>query len=265
MGVMATCEAPKVADFPDGAAVVIGGSGGIGSVICERLAQAGTDVVLTYHRNARRAAEVGDTIRRHGRRASIFPLPVSEPRAVSALFDLIVQEHARIHTVVIAAGSSIPMRYISQLQDDDWKRVIDADVNGFFHVVRSALPHLRKQGGSFVHISSAGVRRWPVRDGLSVVPKAAIDALLRGIAREEGRFGVRANSVALGVIEAGIFLRLKESHELDEQWMRAAIANTPLRRFGSAEEVADAVVFLASHRAAYITGQTIFLDGGYGV
>ena len=258
-------ETPKVADFPAGVAVVIGGSGGIGSVICERLAHAGTDVVLTYHRNAHRAEEVADTIRRCGRRAGAFPLPVSDSAAVSKFFNTVIQQYARIHTVVIAAGSSIPMRYISQLAEDEWTRVIDADVNGFFHVVRGALPHLREHGGCFVHISSAGVRRWPVRDGLSVVPKAAIDALLRGIAREEGRFGIRANSVALGVIEAGIFLRFKETGELDEQWMQAAIANTPLRRFGSAEEVADTVVFLASRKAAYITGQTIFLDGGYGI
>jgi NAD(P)-dependent dehydrogenase (short-subunit alcohol dehydrogenase family) len=256
---------PQIPDFPDGVAVVIGGSGGVGSVICEKLAQAGTDVVLTYHQNAQRAEAVADTIRRRGRRAGTFPLSVSDSAAVSASFGTVIQQYARIHTVVIAAGSSIPMRYISQLQDDDWKRVMDADVNGFFHVVRAALPHLREKGGSFVHISSAGVRRWPVRDGLSVIPKAAIDALMRGIAREEGRFGIRANSVALGVIEAGMFLRFKETQELDEQWMRTAIANTPLRRFGAAEEVAETVVFLASRKAAYITGQTIFLDGGYGI
>lgn len=256
---------PQMADFPEGVAVVIGGSGGVGSVICEKLARAGTDVVLTYHQNAQRADSVAATIRQIGRRAGVYPLSVSDAAAASAFVSAVIQQYTRIHTVVIAAGSSIPMRYLSQLQEDDWKRVIDADVNGFFYLVRAALPHLREQGGSFIHISSAGVRRWPVRDGLSVIPKAAIDALMRGIAREEGRFGVRANCVALGVIEAGIFLRFRETKELDEQWMRAAIANTPLRRFGSAEEVADTVVFLASRKAAYITGQTIFLDGGYGI
>ena len=255
----------KIPDFPEGVAVVIGGSGGVGSVICEKLAQAGTDVILTYHQNAHRAEAVAETIRHCGRRAGAYPLSVSDSAAVSAVLSAVIQQYARIHSVVIAAGSSIPMRYISQVQDEDWKRVMDVDVNGFFHVVRAALPHLRQKGGSFVHISSAGVRRWPVRDGLSVIPKAAIDALMRGIAREEGRFGIRANSVALGVIEAGIFLRFKETQELDEQWMRAAIANTPLRRFGAAEEVADTVVFLASRKAAYITGQTLFLDGGYGI
>jgi NAD(P)-dependent dehydrogenase (short-subunit alcohol dehydrogenase family) len=91
-------------------------------------------------------------------------------------------------------------------------------------------------------------------------PKAAIEALVRGIAREEGRFGVRANSVALGVIETGIFLRLA-GKDFDQEWVEAARGNTALKRFGTAEEVADAVVFLASARASYVTGQTLVLDG----
>jgi NAD(P)-dependent dehydrogenase (short-subunit alcohol dehydrogenase family) len=252
-------------DFPQGVAVVIGGSGGLGGVICDKLARAGTDVVLTYHHNAQAAELVAEAVRRSGRQAAAYPLSVSDPEAVSAFVRQVVEQHTRVHTVVIAAGSAIPMRYIGQMEAGEWKKVIDADVNGFFYVAHAFLPHLREKGGSFVHLSTAGVRRWPVRDVLSVVPKAAMEALMRGIAREEGRFGIRANCVALGVIEAGMFLRLKQSGELDEQWRRAAIANTPLRRFGTAEEVADTVVFLASPKASYITGQTIYLDGGYGI
>jgi NAD(P)-dependent dehydrogenase (short-subunit alcohol dehydrogenase family) len=99
---------------------------------------------------------------------------------------------------------------------------------------------------------------------LSVAPKAAIEALVRGIASEEGRFGIRANSVALGVIEAGIFLRL-EGVDFDPEWVEAARNNTALKRFGTAEEVANAVVFLASARASYVTGQMLVLDGGYSI
>lgn len=253
-------------DFPDGVAVVIGGSGGIGAVICDRLARAGTDVVLTYRRNKQAAMAVADAIRALGRAATIYGLSVADSDAAALFVEQVVRNHERVHTVVIAAGSAIPMRYIGQMDPAEWKRVIDADVNGFFYLAQAFLPHLREQGGgSFVHISSAGVRRWPVRDGLSVIPKAAMEALMRGLAREEGRFGIRANSVALGVVEAGMFMRLQASGALDDEWKRAAIANTPLRRFGNAREVADAVVFLASQKASYITGQTLYLDGGYGV
>ena len=111
-------------------------------------------------------------------------------------------------------------------------------------------------------ISSIGLSRWPTKDVLSVAPKAVIDALITGLAREEGRNGIRANSVQLGIIEAGIFLRIKDT-EYDERYIEAAKNNTALKRLGSAEDVSDAVIFLSSNRANYITGQTIYLDGGF--
>ena len=165
--------------------------------------------------------------------------------------------------MVNAAGAPIAQPYISQADPETFRGVIEGDLAGFFNLVHACLPHLRSDGGgSVVAITSAGLKRFPPGDILSVAPKAGIEALVRGIAREEGRYGVRANCVALGVIEAGMFLKLREA-ELDETWQEAAKANTPLRRFGTAEEVAEAAVFLASTRAGYITGQTLMLDGGY--
>jgi NAD(P)-dependent dehydrogenase (short-subunit alcohol dehydrogenase family) len=98
-----------------------------------------------------------------------------------------------------------------------------------------------------------------------VAPKAAIEALIRGVAKEEGRFGVRANTVAVGVVDAGMFPKLVASGELSQAWVDAATKNTPLGRFAAPHELADAVVFLTSTRAGYITGQTLYLDGGYGL
>ena len=112
-------------------------------------------------------------------------------------------------------------------------------------------------------VSSSGLRRFPPGDVLSVAPKGAIEALMRGVAREEGRHGIRANNVAVGVVDAGMFPKLVERGELSQAWVDAALRNTPLRRFGKPGEIADAVVFLASERARYITGQTLFVDGGY--
>ena len=97
---------------------------------------------------------------------------------------------------------------------------------------------------------------------MSVAPKAVIDALITGLAREEGRNGIRANSIQLGIIEAGLFLRLR-GNDYDERYIEAAKNNTALKRFGSAEDVSDAVIFLSSNRGNYITGQTLFLDGGF--
>ncbi len=243
-------------------AVVLGGSGGVGRAICERLAMAGSDVALTYRGNLEAAERAAEAVRAHGRRAEVYRVSASDAGEVAAFVEGVAARNGAVHTVVCAAGSDIPMRFVSEVTPASWREVMDADANGFFNLVHAALPLLRKSRGSIVAITSAGLSRFPARDILSVAPKAAIEALVRAVAKEEGRFGVRANSVALGVIEAGIFTRLNAG-ELGADWIAAAKRNAALRRFGTADEVANAVVFLASARASYVTGQTLMLDGGY--
>ncbi len=251
-------------DFPQGVAVVLGGSGGVGRAIVGRLAAYGAHVALTYRGNEASAEEAAREARAHGVSASIHRVTLGEG-TLPAFFADVRERHGRVHTVVHAAGSDIAQPFISQITPDQWRKVIEADVNGFFDVVHASLPLLREKGGSYVFISSAGLERYAAGDILSVAPKAAVEALLKGIAREEGRFGVRANSVALGVIEAGMFPRLVESGHFTPEWVAAAKRNAALRRFGTAREVAEAVAFLASDRASYVTGQRLLLDGGYSI
>jgi NAD(P)-dependent dehydrogenase (short-subunit alcohol dehydrogenase family) len=143
---------------------------------------------------------------------------------------------------------------------------MDEEVSGFFHAVQAALPHFRAAGGgSFVHIGSVGHLLWPARDGLSVIPKAANEAIVRGIAREDGRFNIRANSVLVGVVNAGMHLELQRQGILDDQWRQNTLAAVPLKRIGTAEDIAHAAVYLASGRANYVTGQQISVAGGFGV
>lgn len=252
-------------DFPEGVALVVGGSGGTGAVICEKLAEAGSDVVLTYHGNEARARQVAEKIKAMGRTAEYHQLSIGDQAGVERLVKDVSSSH-RIHTVVIAAGSDIQQLMIRDLKPGQWKEVVDADLNGFFNIVHYTLPHMKEAGGgSYVHISSAGLHRWPERDVLSVAPKSAIESLIQGIAKEEGQFGIRANSVAIGVINSGIFKRLWEDGTFDEAWKEAVQAGLCVKRWGEPEEVAYAAVYLASQKAAYVTGQILSVDGGYGV
>jgi len=248
--------------FPQGVALVVGGSGGTGQVICERLAAAGANVAITYRNNRDGAEAAADDARSHGVSLELVQADVTDPASLRAAVAALVAKFGRLHTVIVATGYDIQMRKIHEVTPEEWRRVVDNDINGFFNVVHATLPELRKHGGSYVHVGSAGVVKWPERDVLSVAPKGAIQQLMKGIAREEGGNGVRANTIAIGVIDAGIFHRLKDT-AFDAEWHSQVQATIALHRYGQPEEVADTAVFLASGKAGYITGQTISCDGGW--
>ena len=250
----------KRKDFPEGSAVVIGGSGGIGSAICKTFASHGVPVVFSYHGNETAANNLKKEILDHGGVVSSKKLSINDKTQVEDFFQEL--ENERIHSIVNATGSDIRMKWINELTYEEWDDVMRTDADGFFNIVKNSLPILRKFGGSYTTLSSIGLSRWPAKDVLSVAPKAAIDALINGIAKEEGRNNIRANSIQLGIIEAGIFLRIK-GKDYDDRYIEAAKNNTALKKLGEDQDVADAVFFLASDRAKYITGQTLYLDGGY--
>ena len=250
-------------EFPKGVALVVGGSGGIGSAVARGFAERGVSLAITYRKNEAAAEKVAEDIRVAGGICSVHELSLGDLESVAECLDALVEEHGSIHTIVHAAGTHIDQPYVSKVTPEQWRNTMDWDVNGFFHVVHAAQPLLRRSQGSIVFISSAGLKRVPPGDVLSIAPKGAIEALVRAIAREEGRYGIRANNVAVGVVDAGMFPKLVERGELSQEWIDAATRNTPLRRFGTPQEIADAAVFLASSRARYITGQTLFVDGGY--
>jgi NAD(P)-dependent dehydrogenase (short-subunit alcohol dehydrogenase family) len=252
--------------FESGAALVVGGSGGIGRVIALEFARAGADVALTYRTKKSAADETADAIRALGRTATAHELTVGDPSGVESTIAEVAGRHGRIHTVVYACATLTHQVWISEMTPEQWRTAIDQDVNGFFNVMRATLPLFRKWGGgSFVNIGSAGDLRWPDRDVLSVAPKAVIESLIRGIAKEEGRHGIRANTVLVGVIEAGMFLELTRQGVFDEAWCNEVQKGLCLKRWGQPEEIGHAAVFLASRRAAYITGQQIAVAGGYGI
>lgn len=253
-------------NFPDGATLVFGGSGGIGQAVALEFARAGTPVAVCYHNRREAADAVADRIRAEGVAASVHRVDVTRPEQVAAAVADAVAAHGRVHTVMWAAGPLVNQLHISRWTTDDWRNAIDVEVIGFFNAVQAALPHFRAAGGgSFVTLGSAGHLRWPDRDGLSVAPKAANESLVRGIAREEGRFNIRANSVLVGVIEAGMFHDLMQQGQLDQKWIEETRKMLAIKRWGRPEEIGRAAVFLASNDAAYITGQQLNVSGGFGL
>ena len=252
--------------FPDGAVLVVGGSGGIGQAVCLEFARAGADVALTYRTKRDAAEAVASKIRAQGRKATVHQLTIGDGERVEAVVAQAAAQHGRLHTVVVGAGTLAAQVLISEMTREQWQTVVNQDLNGFYNIVSATLPRLRAWGGgSYVHLGSSGHLSWPPRDVMSVAPKAAIEALVTGIAKEEGRHNIRANSVLLGVIEAGMFLELTRQGAFGEEWVREVHKALALKRWGQAEEVGYAAVFLASNRAAYVTGQRIAVAGGYGL
>ncbi len=255
---------PLHGTYPSGVAVVIGGSGGIGKGICLALAAQGAQVALSYRSSAQAAQQTVYEIEQLGNTAEAFALELSSQEQVHTALTEIKNRYHCIHTLVFAAGADITMTFVGNIDHAEWHRTINHELNGFFHVIKTVLPMMRQTGGgSIVAITTAGLDRHPPLDILSTAPKAGIEALVRGIAREEGRYNIRANCVAPGVVDGGLFDRLKP--QVKPEFIEAMKRNTALKRFGTIEEVAGVAAFLTTPAAAYVTGQHLCVDGGYSV
>lgn len=255
-----------MASFPSGCALIFGGSGGIGSGVARTFAEAGSDIAVVWRSRAEPAAEAALHARALGRSASLHQADVTRPDDVRAAIEAALAEHGRIHSVVWGAGPLVNQHYLAETPIDEWRHAFEVEVHGFFAAMTLIVPHMREMGGgSFVHLGSAGHDWWPARDGLSVAVKAANEQVIRGIAKEEGKHGIRANSVLVGVIDAGQMHRLTELGQLDAHWVEETHKLLCLKRWGTPAEIGHAAVYFASDEGAYTTGQTISVSGGFGV
>lgn len=246
-----------------GVALVTGGTGGIGQAIVRMLVERGSRVAMTYHRNREAAERICAGAGKGNVTATQLDLCSND--AVEHFVQDSVREHGGVHTLIYASGPHVPMVHLSKVSAAEFGEQLQSDALAFFTVAAATLPALRETKGSIVAVTTAATRRFPVRDGLSSAPKGAVEATVRAFAAEEGRFGVRVNTVGPGMLTDGMAERLISSGDLAEDALEVARRNIPLRRFGRATDIAEAVCFLASERAGFISGQHLDVDGGYGV
>jgi NAD(P)-dependent dehydrogenase (short-subunit alcohol dehydrogenase family) len=247
-------------DLSGKVAVVTGSSRGIGRAIVERLADHGAKVVVSS-RKAEPCEEVAAAINaRHGEgRAVAIPANISAKEDLQRLADETVRAHGQIDILVCNAASNPYYGPLGGIGDDQFRKILDNNIVSNHWLINMVAPGMRaRKDGAIVIVSSiGGLKGTPVL-GAYAISKAADFSLARNLAVEFGADNVRVNCIAPGLIKTDFARALWEN----PQTLKASNARTPLGRIGEPDEIAGAAVFLASRAGAYVTGQTIVIDGG---
>ncbi|MDI6900433.1 MAG: 3-oxoacyl-[acyl-carrier-protein] reductase [Anaerosomatales bacterium] len=245
-----------MADLTGKRALVTGSSRGIGAAIARRLAADGAAVAVNYAGSEEAARAVVASIRDAGGTAVALRADISDPADAAALVE---RSHAELGGLDILVNNAGITRdgLLVRMSDEDWRSVIDTNLTGAFNTTRSAAKLMMKaRTGSIVNIASVVGISGNAGQANYAAAKAGLIGFTRTVARELASRGVRANAVAPGFIETDMTSALPEAART------AALDAIAMKRFGSTEDVASLVAFLASDEAAYITGQVVAVDGG---
>lgn len=237
-------------------AFVSGGMGGIGSAICRRLGRAGHTVIAGCLPGYEKKAEWLERMRGEGFRVHAAEGDVSEFESCAEMFYHVRSVVGPVDILVNNAGITRDT-LVLRMKEEDWSAVINTNLGGAFYCIKAALREfLRARSGRIINITSVAGQIGAAGQANYAAAKAGLIGLTRSVAREVASRGITVNAVAPGFIDAGMTM------QLPADLVKSYIEQVPLGRAGKPEEVAAAVVFLASDEAAYITGQVINVDGG---
>ena len=238
-------------------AVVTGASRGIGRAIAEKLAEEGVFVVINYRGNEEQAKQVQQTIKEQGGNAGIYGCDVSDFSACEAFFKDVIETYGRLDILVNNAGITRD-GLLMKMTESDYDAVLQTNLKGTFNGIRVCIQaDASSEVRRIINISSvSGILGNAGQAKLQVRPKTGVIGLTKSAARELASRGITVNAVAPG------FIKTEMTEVLSEQVQNHAKSQIPLGSFGNPEDVAEAVWFLASDKAGYITGQVLNVDGG---
>lgn len=237
-------------------ALVLGGSQGIGSAICLEFAKEGADVAFTYHSSEGQAELIGQQIRALGRAALPMWADVSNKKEVEQLAATVERAFHGLDILVCCAGI-MPEGAIDVMQEDDWHRVIETNLSSAFYAIQACCPLLKNsRAGRIILISSQAAFTGSINHAHYAATKSGLLGLAYSAAKELGPFNITVNVVSPGRISTRML------DYADDKKRTRWLADTPLGRLGTPEEIAKPVVFLASEDSSFITGANLNVTGG---
>jgi NAD(P)-dependent dehydrogenase (short-subunit alcohol dehydrogenase family) len=252
-------EQSKIGEFGSGGVFVFGGSGGLGAAIARSFAAAGCPVGISYFSDVTKGERVAAELEVMGVRTMLVQLKASDHEAVRDTLGKIAEAFGGLHSIIYAGGPPFQPAFFSTMSQAVWREWLDEDIFGCINLAQAAIPHLRASRGSFVTLSTYQCQKVEVCGAASSVSKAALDRMVKAVAKEEGRYGVRANSVQVG------WIGVERPIAMLKEMPKFAVSkhnSIPLKRLGYPEEIGDVVRFLCSSSAGFITGVNLTVDGG---
>lgn len=237
-------------------ALVTGGTRGIGRAISLHLAADGADIAIFATRGNEASAAVLQEIEAMGRKAAFFTCNVADADAVNAAVGSVIETFGKIDILVNNAGITRDMLLL-QMKEEDFDQVMDVNLKGSFHMVKACIrPFVKQRSGRIINISSVVGMMGNAGQVNYAASKAGIIGLTKSIAKEYASKGITCNAVAPGYIQTEM------TEALSEQAAQTILNQVPVKRYGTPEDVAGAVTFLAQDTTSYITGEVIKVDGG---